>query len=283
MGSNVSLSMYIENGDICGLEDCLAKLKNTDEIAMKQVLNEGLSILSTGKLKGSVLVRKEMLKAIVDAGGDIHAVDDEEKNCLHHACIHDNIDLVPCIIEAGCRSERDKYGLLPQDYLHASEKSNLLLETRRLLQHHTKRSEYGLFYGNNTMVDQMKHEHGEMIRLSVHQPGKSNDAGYIQQLYSINGEMNAGSILPLSTLQNGKLQFPTNQLPEDAVCYFIYVASDKNRMHRKIVASTNGIQLHSGVAKYTFRVNGVVFHHSNPKLHKMDFPDTNAFQQYLHP
>jgi hypothetical protein len=90
----------------------------------------------------------------------------------------------------------------------------------------------------------------------------------------------------------GVLPFDVSDLPEDAVCHVLLIASDKQMMKRTVLLSTEGILLtrsnnsieEKGVThgqSYIFYVAGEEFRHSSEELAGKNFEEVEEFQAFV--
>lgn len=299
MGNTASsIEQLVMYGDVLELKQQVEKMNNQEQDECSEQVNHGLRIAAGVRDRKIQQMQCMMELLLLQAGADVNSVDEHGWSCLHHACAVGNVDLVPFLIKCKAVVKRDQYGLLPQDLLpfEQAEPSTQTYDVIRaqlndLLQ---PPSEYCLAFGNNkkhsdelNQVVCLQHEYGTPAVLKYSSPEGSTEKGYIQLLFrpaglAVEQQPVYGGHLPIvKGSHRGVVQFDTSQVPENAVCHFVYVACDPSMMSRKVVASTNALWLRSGVSQYTLKVAGELFHHSSKELDGQEFCSTEALSSFI--
>ncbi|OQR83756.1 hypothetical protein ACHHYP_14310 [Achlya hypogyna] len=222
-----------------------------------------------------------ILELFLKHGVDVNAVDPQNNwTILHHVFVAQKTFVLPYLLGKGARPTRDLNGLAPVDYLPKSKHDHYVrgyLEVD-LLEDDTAFPETC----HIEMLHDWKrdtHEHGELLHVKCR-----GAPGYVQLIYheGEDGMQEEAIFDQFIQVENEKtISFSTAHLPALAIVHVLYVACDKQMMHRQVKAADGPLVIQANVEKYIFTVNGETFHHANPVLDGMVFPTMREFQQFM--
>ncbi|ETW02233.1 hypothetical protein H310_05792 [Aphanomyces invadans] len=229
-----------------------------------------------------------ILEMFLKHGVDVNATDPTTQwTILHHVFASQKTFVLPYLLAAGAKHSRDVNGLSPSDYLPKSKRDHFV---RIYMQQcddvvvPTAMTPAGESCEVQMVHDWKRdtHELGELLHVKC-----KGTAGYVQLIYhendSIDSLQEEAVFDQFINVEGGErtLSFSTSHLPEMAVVHVLYVACDKQMMHRRIQATDGPLRMQANVEKYVFTVNGEAFHHGNPILDGMVFPTMREFQQFM--
>ncbi|KAH9129341.1 hypothetical protein AeMF1_000627 [Aphanomyces euteiches] len=226
-----------------------------------------------------------ILELFLKHGIDVNVRDPATQwTILHHAFASQKTFVLPYLLAAGAKPNRDINGLAPIDYLAKTKYDHFVraylaqFPNNAVDNEHTKNCEIQILHDWKRDT----HELGELLHVKC-----KGSAGYVQLIYHENDSVEAmqdeAVFDQFINVEEGErtISFSTSHLPELAVVHVLYVACNKQMLHRRVQATDGPIWMKANVEKYVFTVNGEAFHHANPILDGMVFPTMREFQQFM--
>uniref|UniRef100_K3X942 Uncharacterized protein n=1 Tax=Globisporangium ultimum (strain ATCC 200006 / CBS 805.95 / DAOM BR144) TaxID=431595 RepID=K3X942_GLOUD len=190
----------------------------------------------------------EILQLLIQKRVNLDHQDENGWTALHHACFVQNPVAIKMLIHAGAQPMREKYGLLPQDFLQrgqSSEWAAQIQELKETLDQITDKSPYLIkllaFRPSGIVQLDMggQVEKGSLVTIEYDVPENHSVKDYIQVLISEEDswEIEIGSYHYVPAGKHGQITISTQNIASSSTIRFVYVKCDINTISRQVVAS----------------------------------------------